>query len=118
MATEFGDFGVSANRNSRSQQRSMVHEGMIEMSVETEMLIKAKASRVGLTPEQIVRAALSGSGEVLPWRSPFRPRPSAATKEQLITAMEEISARCAAQPLVDIRSADKIIGYDDFGLPR
>jgi hypothetical protein len=32
--------------------------------------------------------------------------------------MEEIAAGSAARPLVDARSPDEIIGYDDFGLPR
>jgi hypothetical protein len=32
--------------------------------------------------------------------------------------MEAIAARSAARPIADPRSADEIIGYDDFGLPR
>lgn len=38
--------------------------------------------------------------------------------EAMIAGMEAISARCAARPVVDPRSAEEIIGYDDFGLPR
>ena len=91
---------------------------MIEMSDETEALVKAKAASAGRTPDEIVRAALSRAGEVLPWRSSARPLPSTETKEQLIAGMEEIAARSAARPLVDLRSPDEIIGYDDFGLPR
>jgi antitoxin VapB len=65
-----------------------------------------------------VRAALSRAGDELPWRSQTRPRPPVETKEQLFAAMEEIAVRSAARPLVDSRSRDEIIGYDDFGLPR
>jgi antitoxin VapB len=30
----------------------------------------------------------------------------------------QIARRCAALPLIDSRSAEDIIGYDDHGLPR
>ncbi|MBV9286252.1 MAG: type II toxin-antitoxin system VapB family antitoxin [Hyphomicrobiales bacterium] len=91
---------------------------MIELSPETEALVQAKAMTAGRTPDEIVRAALSRTGDVLPWRSPAIPRPPAEKKDEPIAAMEEIAARSAARPLVDPRSPDEIIGYDDFGLPR
>ncbi len=91
---------------------------MIELSQETEELIKAKAMSTGRTPDEILRAAVAVAGDVLPWRSPARARPAAETKEQLIAGMEEIAARSAARPVVDPRTPDEIIGYDDFGLPR
>jgi hypothetical protein len=91
---------------------------MIEISPDTEALIRAKAMSAGRTPEEIVGAALTRAGDVLPWRSQARPRPPAETKDELIAAMEEIAARSAARPLVDPRLSDGIIGYDDFGLPR
>ena len=91
---------------------------MVKMSQETEDLIEAKAARTGRTPDEIVRMALMRAGDVLPWRSPARPRPPAMTKDELIAGMEEIAARSAARPTVDPRSIDEIIGYDDFGLPR
>ncbi len=91
---------------------------MIATSYETEALIEAQAAQTGRTPDEVVRAALSGAGDVLPWRSPARPRPPSETKEQLIAGMAEIAARSAVRPLVDPRSPDEIIGYDDFGLPR
>jgi hypothetical protein len=31
---------------------------------------------------------------------------------------EAIIARVASMPLLDARTADEIIGYDEFGLPR
>jgi hypothetical protein len=37
---------------------------------------------------------------------------------ELIAAMEEIAVRSATRPIVDPRSVDEIIGYDDLGLPR
>ena len=91
---------------------------MVDLSPETEKLIEAKATSTGRTPDEIVRAAVSVIGDRLPWRSPARPKPPSETREQLIAAMEEIAARSAARPVVDPRSPDEIIGYDDFGLPR
>ena len=91
---------------------------MTNLSQETKALIEAKAASTGRTPDEIVRDAVSRTGDILPWRSPARPLPPSGTKEELIAGMEEIAARSAARPLVDPRSADEIIGYDDFGLPR
>ena len=91
---------------------------MINLSQETEKLIETKAMSTGRTPDEIVRAAVSVTGDILPWRSSARAQPPAETKEQLIAGMEEIAARSAARPVVDPRTPDEIIGYDDFGLPR
>jgi antitoxin VapB len=87
---------------------------MIDISVETEALVKAVAAREGRTPNEIVHEALSRAADVVPWQNAARPRPPTDTKERLIAEMEEIAAR----GLVDPRSPDEIIGYDDFGLPR
>jgi len=32
--------------------------------------------------------------------------------------LDEIAKRCAALPVLDARSADEILGYDEHGLPR
>jgi antitoxin VapB len=38
--------------------------------------------------------------------------------ESLVEDVMEIGRHCASLPLLDARSADDIIGYDDNGLPR
>ncbi len=43
--------------------------------------------------------------------------PTAPTSEERLSAMMEISRRCAELPELDSRSADEIIGYDENGLP-
>ncbi|HXY59005.1 MAG TPA: type II toxin-antitoxin system VapB family antitoxin [Methylocystis sp.] len=91
---------------------------MINLSQETEAMIRAKAAKTGRTPEEILREALSHAGDRLPWRSSATPPPANPTREELIAMMEAIAARSAARPLADPRSIDEIIGYDDFGLPR
>lgn len=40
------------------------------------------------------------------------------SKDELMRRMEEISVRSATRPLVDPRSPDELLGYDEFGLPR
>jgi antitoxin VapB len=91
---------------------------MITLSHETEKILRAKAERTGRTPDEILREALSFTGEVLPWRSSATPPPENLTKDELIAGMEAISVRSAARPVADPRSINEIIGYDDFGLPR
>lgn len=36
----------------------------------------------------------------------------------LADELDEIAKRCAALPVLDARSADEILGYDEHGLPR
>ncbi len=91
---------------------------MIHISQETEALIRDKSARTGRTPDQILREALSRAADVAPWRASSL-RPSAGlSRDDLIAGMEAIAVRSAARPVVDPRSIDEIIGYDDFGLPR
>lgn len=39
-------------------------------------------------------------------------------RRRLADELDEIALRCAALPVLDPRSPDEIIGYDDRGLPR
>lgn len=38
--------------------------------------------------------------------------------QTLAEQLDEIAVRCAKLPVLDPRSPDEIIGYDDHGLPR
>ncbi len=40
------------------------------------------------------------------------------TTWRLADDLEAIARHCARLPLLDARSPDEIVGYDDFGLPR
>ena len=42
----------------------------------------------------------------------------ARTKRRLADELEEIAEHCANLPVLDGRSAEEILGYDDAGLPR
>jgi antitoxin VapB len=46
----------------------------------------------------------------------LRARP--AQKQKLIDDMREIGRRCAALPVLNDRSEDEILGYDENGIPR
>jgi antitoxin VapB len=91
---------------------------MINLSQETEAILQAKAAQLGRTPDQLLREALVRTGVLLPWRSADAPPAPNLGRDELIARMEAIAARSAARDPVDPRSADEIIGYDDFGLPR
>jgi antitoxin VapB len=41
----------------------------------------------------------------------------AKADQTLIDDLNEIAMRCAALPVIDDRSADEILGYDEKGLP-
>ena len=41
-----------------------------------------------------------------------------AAPQSLKKRLGEIAARCAELPVLDARSADEILGYDEHGLPR
>jgi hypothetical protein len=48
-------------------------------------------------------------------------RPSQAankTPNKVIQKLDKLSRQFVALPLLDPRSADEIVGYDEFGLPR
>lgn len=46
-------------------------------------------------------------------RKPEIPRKKTLEKEKLL----EIARHCAALPVLDSRSADELVGYDEHGLP-
>ncbi len=79
---------------------------MLTLSPETEALVRARAAAAGKTPEQLIRDAVAA------------PADEPGARKELIARMEEISACCAALPLLDPRNAEEIIGYDEYGLPR
>jgi antitoxin VapB len=40
------------------------------------------------------------------------------TRRRLADELEEIAEHCASLPVLDSRTADEILGYDEAGLPR
>ena len=64
------------------------------------------------TGESLTDAVLNAIRERLNREETRRKAPS------LRRELAKIRARCAGLPLIDRRTADEIIGYDEHGLPR
>jgi antitoxin VapB len=71
-------------------------------------LARELAERTGESMTEAVRKSLR---ERLAREESRRPDPA------LLAKLTEISDRCAARRVLDPRSAEEIIGYDDHGLP-
>lgn len=64
-----------------------------------------------LTGETLTDAVRHSLQERLQREKRARPDP------QWIEKLCEISDRCAARPVLDARSDDELVGYDEFGVP-
>jgi len=76
---------------------------------ETEQLAAELARQTGETKTEAVTKALRDRL--------FRVRRERA-KRSLVDDMREIANHCASLPVLDSRSADEILGYDENGLPH
>jgi antitoxin VapB len=78
-------------------------------SQETEELASALAKLTGETKTEAVTQAL---------RERIQRVRRARAKRRLADELDEIALHCCTLPVLDRRSADEIIGYDENGLPR
>ena len=76
---------------------------------EAERLARELAAQTGETLTQAILKALRERLQRV--RGSSHPR-------GLADQLDEIAKRCAALPVIDARSADEILGYDERGLPR
>jgi antitoxin VapB len=79
---------------------------------ETERLVEELARRTGHTPDDVVATAVR---EQLEQR---KANEQSADPPDIWEQIREIQDEIAAAPDVDTRSADEIIGYDEYGVPR
>ncbi len=88
----------------------------VTLDPETERLARRLAAAANKPLEQIVREAIAaqawGLGIIPP--APSRKVPSA----EIRSATDDVVARLRALPILDPRTPDEILGYDDHGLPR
>lgn len=78
-------------------------------SEETEELANALAKLTGETKTEAVTQAI---------RERLQRLRRARTKRRLADDLDEIALHCSALPVLDRRSVDDIMGYDENGLPR
>jgi antitoxin VapB len=76
---------------------------------ETERLAAELAKQTGETKTEAVTKAL---------RDRLARVRRERSKRRLADELEEIANHCASLPVLDSRSADDILGYDEHGLPR
>ena len=76
---------------------------------EADRLARALAARTGETITEAVIHAL---------RDRLRRTEGRRNPRSLVDELREISDRCAALPVLDTRSADEVLGYDEIGVPR
>lgn len=77
-------------------------------NTETEKLAKAIAALTGETKTEAVTTALKERLERLKRRR---------GRKRLANELDEIARHCASLPLLDTRTDDEIIGYDENGMP-
>ena len=75
---------------------------------ETERLAAELARLTGETKTEAVRKAVQARLERIKRRR---------AKGRLAAELDRIARRCAARPVLDARSPEAILGYDDRGLP-
>lgn len=76
---------------------------------ETDRLARKLSTVTGETLTDVVKNSLKERLERIAARRIGR---------SLADELDEIARRCAALPVLDTRSADEILGYDEHGLPR
>ena len=88
---------------------------MLALSPETEALVRAEAVKLGKTEDEVIRTAivqLAREKFQLP-PEPDRPR---LPLEEMRRRVDAILESYRALPVLDDRSADEILGYDESGL--
>jgi antitoxin VapB len=84
----------------------------LQLPNEVEQLARLIAVKTGTTPEAIVREAIEASARQAGIDTAQRRRPFDEAR------VRAIIARVSALPVLDERSADEIIGYNDIGVPE
>ena len=86
----------------------------VELTGDTELLAAKVARLRGASIEQVIAEAVADSAR----KAGILPESAITTPEEIIRALDDLSRRHTARPLLDTRPAEEIIFYDEFGLPR
>ena len=88
---------------------------MITLPPETEQLARLVAARSGTTPERVLKEAVEARAREAGVMPTANQHPSGKPSADRMMAICE---RFAAHPVLDSRSPDEIIGYDEFWVPH
>ncbi len=86
----------------------------IELTGDAEVLASKVAQKRGVSVEQAVVEAIADSAR----KAGLLDESAKPSKEEIIRQLDKLSREFAALPVLDTRSIDEIIGYDEFGLPQ
>lgn len=88
---------------------------MLAISSETETLARLLARRTGKSPEDVIRDAVAASARAIGVTENVT---DDADRKAMLDAANAIAIRSASRPLLDTRSEDEILGYDEHGIPQ
>ena len=89
---------------------------MLPGDAETERLARRLAEVTGRPLPDVIRDAIAA--EAVKAGLPVSAPPRRKTTEEKIAAMMAITEEFARLPVLDARSADEIIGYNEHGVPQ
>ena len=83
------------------------------LAQEAETAARRLAELRGLSVDQVILEAVEAQARLAGATTARQVR-----RKPSFERMMEISERCAKRPVLDDRTADEIIGYDEFGVPK
>lgn len=88
---------------------------MLAIPNETETLARLLARRTGKSPEDVIRDAVAASARAM---GVTANEMEDADRAAMLEAANALALRSASRPLLDTRSDDEILRYDDHGIPQ
>jgi antitoxin VapB len=86
----------------------------VEPTGDAEVLASKVAKRRGVSIEPTVEEAIAESAR----QAGVVEETAKPSPQQIIQALDKLSRHFVALPVLDSRSIDEIIGYDEFGVPK
>ena len=86
---------------------------MLTISSETEELARRLARRIGKTPEDAIQDALQARASAVGLNSDDE----ASDRDAMIAAARAVVRQYRQLPIIDDRTPDAILAYDEHGLP-
>ena len=88
---------------------------MLAVTDQTETLVRLLAHKTGKTPVDVIKEAVEASARAL---GVTEDEAETVDREAMVEAANAIARRSATRPLLDTRSEDEILGYNDHGIPE